>query len=100
MGKNGNLILNATMSKLISERDDVLVQLDLTLNKNISNKGVSGIVNQSVNIFKELSQIEGTIETLRAVIESNSLFNQQISEITDSIKNLQQKNTENNGSST
>lgn len=48
--KNNNPILTAVMSKLISERDNVLAQLDLILNKNSSN--VSDVVEQNNKTFQ------------------------------------------------
>jgi hypothetical protein len=99
--KQNKPILTAVMSKLISERDDVLAQLDLVLNKNISNNGVSGIVEQTSGLFKKLSEIESTIETVEFTIKSNDGQNQfikQVGELTEAISKLQENtNTENNG---
>ena len=100
--KGNNLILNAVMSKLVSQRDDILAQLDLVLNKNISDKGISNIVEQATNLFAELSKIETTIETTTNVIENSNRPNQfaeQLSEIKNTISKIQENNnnTQNDG---
>ena len=96
-----NPILTAVMSKLISDRDNVLAQLDLVLNKNASDKGTSGVVEYTVELFKKLSETETTIETVKFTIESNKNKNQlaqQIGEITTAISKLQENNNpENHG---
>lgn len=99
--KQNNLIITAVMSKLISERDIVLAQLDLAINKNVFNNNTSDVVNQIVELFKNLSTIESAIETLQLTINNNFKSNEiseQISELTDTINHLQEnKNTENHG---
>ena len=99
--KKNNPILTAVMSRLVSERDNVLAQLDLVLNKNISDNGVSGIVEQASGLFKQLSEIESTLETVELTIQSNDSQNQfakQVGELTTAISKLQENNNiENNG---
>ena len=98
MGNNGNQIITAVMSRLVSQRDNVLVQLDLVLNKNISNKGVSGIVKHATELFSELSKIELTIETVTGVLSENikkqNQFSEQVNELKKSFSELQQNNNQ------
>jgi hypothetical protein len=94
-----NPILTAVMSKLISDRDNVLAQLDLVLNKQISDKGVSGIVEQTTELFRKLSEAESSIETVKFTIESNAnkqQFSQQIGELRETLTKLQEKNNTEN----
>lgn len=96
--KNNNPILTAVMSKLISERDNVLAQLDLILNKNSSN--VSDVVEQTTKLFKILSDVESTIETVKFTIDSNenkNQFTEQVNELTTVMNKIQEHNTEKNG---
>ena len=86
-------------SKLYSQRDNVLAQLDLVLNKNISDSGVSGIVNQAVDLFTELSKIESTIETLTIIKNGNEKpdqFTKQVGEITAALQEQFSQIKENN----
>jgi len=96
--KSSNNILNAVISKLQAEKDEVIVQLDLIINKNLSDKGVSGLVDQATLMFKKLSEIDLTIETVLLTIENNksNQFIQQIGELSELISK-NNKNTENNG---
>lgn len=94
-----NLILTAVMSKLISDKDNILAQLDLILNKNTSDKCVAGVVGQTTELFIELSKIESTIETVKFVIDSNQHYNpitEQINHLATKITNLQEKDNSEN----
>ena len=101
MNKSNNLILNAVLSKLQSEKAEVLVKIDLIVNKNnISN--VNSIVDDTVNLFKELNSIEGTLELVDVVIEQNNAITQskeKLEEINSIISKLNesQPKEENNG---
>lgn len=99
--KQNNLIITAVMSKLISDRDSVLTQLDLAINKNIFNNGTSDAVNQIAELFKNLSIIESAIETVQLTINNNTTTNkisEQIGELTETINHLQDnQNTDNHG---
>lgn len=99
--KQNNLIITAVMSKLVSDRDIVLTQLDLAINKNIFNNGTSDVVNQISELFKNLSIIESAIETVQLTINNNATsnkINEQIGELTDTINHLQDnQNTNNHG---
>jgi len=101
MNKSNNLILNAVLSKLQSEKAEVLVKIDLIVNKNnISN--VNSVIDDTVNLFKELNSIEGTLELVDVVIEQNNAITQskeKLEEINDMISKLNesQPKEENNG---
>lgn len=99
--KQNNLIITAVMSKLISDRDIVLAQLDLVINKNIFNNGTSDAVNQISELFKNLAIIESAIETVQLTINNNTTTNkisEQIGELTETINHLQDnQNTDNHG---
>jgi len=101
MNKSNNLILNAVLSKLQSEKAEVLVKIDLIVNKNnISN--VNSVVDDTVNLFKELNNIEGTLELVDVVIEQNNAVTQskeKLEEINSIISKLNesQPKEENNG---
>ena len=101
MNKSNNLILNAVLSKLQSEKAEVLVKIDLIVNKNnISN--VNSVVDDTVNLFKELTNIEGTLELVDVVIEQNNAVTQskeKLEEINSIISKLNesQPKEENNG---
>ena len=101
MNKSNNLILNAVLSKLQSEKAEVLVKIDLIVNKNnISN--VNSVIDDTVNLFKELNSIEGTLELVDVVIEQNNAITQskeKLEEINSIISKLNesQPKEENNG---
>lgn len=61
-------ILNAVVSRLIAERDEALVQLDLIVNKN---KGSSDSVQETLELIKNLSSIEHSIETVQGFLLEN-----------------------------
>ena len=96
-----NLLLNAVMSKLISNRDNVLAQLDLILNKSIFDKDTSNIVDKTTDLFLELTNVENTIETVKGIVENNAKNEQiaeQMSQINSAIEELKKPNNqENNG---
>ncbi len=97
LNKSNSKILIAVMSKLISNKDNVLAQLDLILNKNISDKGISNIVEQATNLFIELSNIESAIESVKFTIESNAntnQFSEQIGQLKETLTKLQQNNNQ------
>ena len=90
-------MITAVMSELVSQRDNVLVQLDLALNKNVLHKGILAHTNVEdiANLFKELSTIESSIETVKSIIENNNKQNQitdQVSQLTTAINQIQEKN--------
>jgi uncharacterized coiled-coil protein SlyX len=101
MNKSNNLILNAVLSKLQSEKAEVLVKIDLIVNKNnISN--VNSVIDDTTNLFKELNNLEGTLELVDVVIEQNNAVGQskeKLEEINDMISKLNesQPKEENNG---
>ena len=101
MKKSNNLILNAVLSKLQSERDEVLAKIDLIVNKEkISN--VNSVVDDAINLFKQLNNLDGTLELMDIVIEQNSDVKQakeKIEEIGNIISKLNetQQTQENNG---
>ena len=101
MNKSNNLILNAVLSKLQAEKAEVLAKIDLIVNKNnISN--VNSVVNDTTNLFKELNNLEGTLELVDVVIEQNNAVGQskeKLEEINDMISKLNesQPKEENNG---
>lgn len=102
---NESPIITAVMSELVSQRDNVLVQLDLVLNKNILNKGIlADVVEETTNLFIKLSTIESSIETVKSVIENNnkqSQINEQVSQLATAINQIQEKNNlEKNGTNT
>jgi hypothetical protein len=92
-----NPILTAVMSKLISDRDNVLAQLDLVLNKNLSDYGVSGIIEQTAQLFKKLSEIDSAIDTVKYTIENNSSspISEQIDKLKDTLEKMQGENNNN-----
>lgn len=93
MQKKENQILNAVMSNIISKRDNVLIQLDLILNKNVFTDKTSDVVTQTTKLFKKLSTIESTLETVKSIIDRNeNKFNEQISDITMALNKLQENN--------
>ena len=100
MKKTGNIILEAVLSKLISERDEILAKLHLILNESKFESQVSDIIETTTNLFKKLSQVENSIESVSLVIEGNSKDesnrSKNVEEINDLIKKLQNNNTQNN----
>lgn len=86
-------ILTAVMSKLISERDEVLAQLDLIINKNISDSGLSGIVKEATELFKKLSEVENAIETLKYSIQNNGSTNysEEVKRLRDTLIKMQEE---------
>jgi lipopolysaccharide biosynthesis regulator YciM len=65
----GNIILNAALSQLVSERDSYVVSMDMILNK--STEYNPNIVSELVKILKKLSKSETTIELVKQIIEDN-----------------------------
>lgn len=97
MNNSGNPLINAVVSKLASDRDAILVQLDFILNKNGSNKDSKSIVDDAVDAFKSLSTIEKTIETVTAIIQENNRSGQlkkQIDELSNALIENNNKNPE------
>jgi len=90
MNKSNNLILNAVLSKLQAEKAEVLAKIDLIVNKNnISN--VNSVVNDTTNLFKELNNLEGTLDLVEIVIEQNNAVGEskeKLEEINDMISKL------------
>lgn len=89
--KSNNKILNAVVSKLASERDEVLVQLDLILNHNRSSS--DDIVRDAVDSFKNWAHIEKTLELVNSVIADESTPQEQVNQILEEInKKTKKKN--------
>jgi hypothetical protein len=99
MNKTNNPILNATLSKLFAERDEALAQFDLIVNKNMSDTGVSGIVDQAVRVSKKISETEMAIEWISGVIQDNDNSAKSIEavkELQDAITSKIKENENNN----
>ena len=86
-----NLVLNAVLSKIVAQKDNILAQLDLVLNKNISDNGVAGIVDQAAKLFVDLANVENAIETAKSIIEigqKNNTISEQVNQITSEISKI------------
>ena len=92
---NSNLILQAVVSRLISERDDALVQLDFIVNKGKINSDVKDIVSDTTDIIKQLSNIEQAIETINNIINQNNEIAKQAELINAAMQDLNNKETTN-----
>jgi len=68
---NSSPILNAVVSRLIAERDEALVQLDLIVNKNKFKGGLDSAVDEATETIKTLSNVEMAIETVKGIIQEN-----------------------------
>jgi hypothetical protein len=79
-------ILNAVVSRLIAERDETLVQLDLIVNKN---KGSSDSVQETLELIKNLSSIEHSIETVQGFLLENIQAKAQ--EVSNGLKEKKKK---------
>ena len=86
-------ILTAVMSNLVSERDKILAQLDLVINKNISDSGVSGIVEETTELFKKLSNVESTIQTVNYTIHGNEepKYSDDVNRLVETLLKLQEQ---------
>lgn len=100
--KSNSAILNAVMSRLASERESLLVHLNIVLNNNtVTNP--STVVEETAELFKTLSVLEASIETIGIIIEKNTATGQEksneINNLTNAIKEQlnEQKTVENNG---
>lgn len=62
-----NSILNAVVSRLLAERDEVLVQLDLIVNKNQGTSAL-GVVDDATEAIKKLAQLEQSIVTVQGIL--------------------------------
>lgn len=90
MNKSNNLILNAVLSKLQSEKDEVLAKIDLIVNKNAVTN-VNSVVTDAVDLFKELNSLESTLELVKVVIDQNNASSQMkenLSEINNLVSKL------------
>lgn len=99
---NQNKILTAVLSKLISDRDNVLAQLDLIVNKNISTEGVKGIVNETAELFTKLSTLDSSIESVELTIK-NSLtnnFEAEVQRLREALVEMQEEKNNNNNNKT
>jgi hypothetical protein len=98
--KSNNPILNAVLSKLVSERDEALVIFDLIINKNMSDSGITGIVGEALSAAKKVTESEITIEWINNLVQDNN----SSSKMADQIKGLQDtlnnNNNDNNGNNT
>jgi len=99
MNKSNNLILNAVLLKLQSEKAEVLAKIDLIVNKNTTNISVNSVIDDTVGLFKELNNLEGTLDLVEVVIEQNSAVGQskeKLEEINNMISKLNESQIKEN----
>jgi len=98
--KNTNSIITAVISKAISERDEILVRLDMLINKNNLNTDNENIVSSTLDTFKKLNEIERTIETINVVLDNNSAnqTKQQIEDLSKALSEINPTKNDNNNS--
>lgn len=85
-----NKILKASYSHFIAQRDLILAELDINLNKSDSNTSVE----KTIGLFKELAISNLCLEYIHAIInDNNSMESNQLKDLDFLAKELENKLT-------
>ena len=64
-------LLTASLSHFAAERDRLLAELDIYLNRPVATGNVTGITSEVFSLFQKLNETQGTIELVRGIIDDN-----------------------------